>query len=526
MTEGNTREKGTPTMLEEGKILIGKSTKPEYLNLPLANRHGLITGATGTGKTVSLQVLAEGFAAAGVPVFAADIKGDLSGIAAPGNAKPPFVKRAQEIGIEYTPDQFTTVFWDLFGEQGHRIRATVSEMGPLLLSRLLDLNDTQEGVLNIVFRIADEQGLLLLDLKDLRALLQLVAENAGELTAAYGNVSKASVGAIQRQLLMLENQKGDEFLGEPALDIKDLMKIDRDGRGIVNVLAADKLMNNPRLYATFLLWLMSELFEELPEVGDLDKPKLVFFFDEAHLLFNDAPTALVEAVERVVRLIRSKGVGVYFITQNPADVPDTVLSQLGNRVQHALRAFTPRDQKAVRVAAQTFRQNPAFDTEKAITELAVGEALVSTLEGRGSPSMVERTLIAPPMAQVGPIDAAERQRLIQASPLRGKYDQPLDQESAYELLAKRAQKAMEEAKAAEAGSGGILDMIGSVFGTSRKKGQTLTTGQTVAREVTRTVVNQAIGGLAANLGKAIGGRQGSTIGRAIVRGTLGGLLKR
>jgi uncharacterized protein len=513
-------------MLEDGKILIGKSTKPEYLHLALANRHGLVTGATGTGKTVSLQVLAEGFAAAGVPVFAADIKGDLSGVAAPGNAKPPFVKRAQEIGIAYTPDQFTTVFWDLFGEQGHRIRATVSEMGPLLLSRLLDLNETQEGVLNIVFRVADEQGLLLLDLKDLRALLQLVAENAQQLTAAYGNVSKASVGAIQRQLLVLENQKGDEFLGEPALDIRDLMKTDRDGRGIVNILAADKLMNNPRLYATFLLWLMSELFEELPEVGDLDKPKLVFFFDEAHLLFNDAPTALVEAVERVVRLIRSKGVGVYFITQNPVDVPETVLAQLGNRIQHALRAFTPRDQKAVRVAAQTFRQNPAFDTEKAITELAVGEALVSTLEGKGSPSMVERTLIAPPLAQVGPIDPAERRRIVQASPLRGKYDASVDQESAYEMLANRAEKAMEDAKAAEAGSGGILDMIGSVFGTTRKRGQTLTAGQTVAREVTRTVVNQAIGGLAAELGRAIGGRQGSSIGRAIVRGTLGGLLKR
>ncbi|HEY8382798.1 MAG TPA: helicase HerA-like domain-containing protein [Microvirga sp.] len=514
-------------MLEDGKILIGKSTKPEYLHLTLANRHGLITGATGTGKTVSLQVLAEGFSNAGVPVFAADIKGDLSGVAAPGNAKPPFVKRAQEIGVEYVPDRFPVVFWDLFGEQGHRIRATVSEMGPLLLSRLLDLNETQEGVLNIAFRVADEQGLLLLDLKDLRALLQLIGENAKELTATYGNVSKASIGTIQRQLLVLENQKGDEFLGEPALDIRDLMKTDRDGRGIVNILAADQLMNNPRLYATFLLWLMSELFEELPEVGDLDKPKLVFFFDEAHLLFTDAPAALVQAVERVVRLIRSKGVGVYFITQNPVDVPETVLSQLGNRVQHALRAFTPRDQKAVRVAAETFRQNPAFDTGKAITELAVGEALVSTLEGKGSPSMVERTLIAPPMGQVGPIDAAERQRIIQASPLRGKYDAPLDTESAYEMLAQRAEKAMAEANAAQASSGGILDMIGGLFGTARRgKGETLSVGQTVAREVTRTVVNQAIGGLASELGKAIGGRQGSAIGRAVVRGTLGGLLKR
>lgn len=513
-------------MLEDGKILVGRSTKPEYLDLRLANRHGLITGATGTGKTVTLQVLAEGFSTAGVPVFAADIKGDLSGIAAPGNAKPPFVKRAEELGIPYAPDAFPVTFWDLFGEQGHRVRATVSEMGPLLLSRLLDLNDTQEGVLNIAFRIADEQGLLLLDLKDLRALLQLIAENSAALTTQYGNVSKASVGTIQRQLLVLENQQGDQFLGEPALSIKDLMRTDRDGRGMVNILAADKLMNNPRLYATFLLWLMSELFEELPEVGDLDQPKLVFFFDEAHLLFNDAPQALVESVERVVRLIRSKGVGVYFITQNPADVPESVLSQLGNRVQHALRAFTPRDQKAVRVAAQTFRQNPAIDTEQAITQLNVGEALVSMLEGKGAPSMVERTLIAPPMGQVGPLEAAERQRLVAASTLRGKYEQTIDPESAYEMLAKRAEKAAADAHAAEAGSGGILDTIGSFFGTSRKKGQNLSVGQTVAREVTRTMVNQTIGGLAAELGKSFGGRQGGAIGRAIVRGTLGGLLKR
>ncbi|MFC4173710.1 helicase HerA-like domain-containing protein [Microvirga sp. GCM10011540] len=513
-------------MLEDGKIFIGKSGKPEYLDLRLANRHGLITGATGTGKTVSLQVLAEGFSDAGVPVFAADIKGDLSGIAAPGTGKEPLVKRAQEIGIDYVPDRFPVVFWDLFGEQGHRVRATVSEMGPLLLSRLLDLNDTQEGVLNIAFRIADEQGLLLLDLKDLRALLQLIFENAQELTTTYGNVSKASVGAILRQLLVLENQQGDEFLGEPALDIKDLMRTDRDGRGVVNILAADKLMNNPRLYATFLLWLMSELFEELHEVGDLDRPKLVFFFDEAHLLFADAPKALVETVERVVRLIRSKGVGVYFITQNPVDVPETVLAQLGNRVQHALRAYTPREQKAVRVAAQTFRQNPAFDTEQAITELGVGEALVSTLEGKGAPSMVERTLVAPPMAQLGPVDAEERRQIMAASTMRGKYDQAIDIESAYEMLAKRAEQASVDAKAAE-GGGGILDMIGNLFGTggSQRKG-TMTVGQRVTREVTRTIVNQTVGNLAAEIGKSIGGRHGSSIGRAIVRGTLGGLLRR
>jgi hypothetical protein len=512
-------------MIESGKILIGKSAEPEFLDLALANRHGLIAGATGTGKTVTLQVLAEGFSNAGVPVFASDIKGDLSGVAAPGQGKEPFVRRAREIGVAYEPGSFPVVFWDLFGEKGHRVRATVSEMGPLLLSRLLDLNETQEGVLNIAFRVADEQGLLLLDLKDLRALLQLVAENAKELTTSYGNVSKQSVGAIQRQLLVLENQRGDEFLGEPALDIGDLIRTDRDGRGIVNILAAEELMNNPRLYATFLLWLMSELFEELPEVGDLDKPKLVFFFDEAHLLFADAPPALVDAVERVVRLIRSKGVGVYFITQNPADVPESVLSQLGNRVQHALRAFTPRDQRAVRAAAQTFRQNPAFDTEKVITELSVGEALVSTLEGRGAPSVVQRTLIAPPMGQVGPIDAAARGRIVSMSSLRGKYDETIDPESAHEMLAKRAEKAAAEAQESS-GEGGLVDMLGGLFGTTRKRGETLTAGQTVAREVTRTVANQVVGGLAAELGRALGGRHGSSIGRAIVRGTLGGLLRR
>ncbi|HVL72917.1 MAG TPA: helicase HerA-like domain-containing protein [Beijerinckiaceae bacterium] len=508
-------------MREDGKILIGKSHKPEYLTLSLANRHGLITGATGTGKTVTLQVLAEGFSNAGVPVFAADIKGDLSGIAAAGEGKAPFVNRAKEIGIDYEPDDFPVVFWDLFGEQGHRVRATVSEMGPLLLARLLDLNDTQEGVLNIAFRIADEQGLLILDLKDLRALLQHVADSAKELTTAYGNVSKQSVGAIQRQLLVLENQKGQEFLGEPALAIEDLMRKDRDGRGIVNILAADKLMNNPRLYATFLLWLMSELFERLPEVGDLDKPKLVFFFDEAHLLFNDAPKSLVEAVERVVRLIRSKGVGVYFVTQNPLDVPETVLAQLGNRIQHALRAFTPRDQRAVRAAAETFRQNPTFDTAKAITELHVGEALVSTLEGKGAPSLVERTLIAPPAGKVGPIDDAARRAILQASPLRGKYDEAIDRESAYEILAQRAAQAT-----APAGGGGLLDRIGDFFGTSRKRGQTLNPGQMVAREVTRTVANRVAGQLAANIGKQLGGTMVASVGRAIVRGTLGGLLKR
>ncbi|MDJ1159416.1 DUF853 family protein [Chelatococcus sp. SYSU_G07232] len=509
-------------MAEDGRILIGKSTKPEYLTLRLANRHGLVTGATGTGKTVTLQVLAEGFSNAGVPVFAADIKGDLSGLAEAGEGKAPFVKRAEEIGVDYVPDRFPVVFWDLFGEQGHRVRATVSEMGPLLLARLLDLNDTQEGVLNIAFRIADEQGLLLLDLKDLRALLAHVAENAATLTAKYGNVSAASVGAIQRQLLVLENQKGEEFFGEPALDIADLMRTDRDGRGIVNILAADRLMNNPRLYATFLLWLLSEMFEALPEVGDLDKPKLVFFFDEAHLLFNDAPKALVEAVERVVRLIRSKGVGVYFVTQNPLDVPDTVLAQLGNRVQHALRAFTPRDQKAVRAAAETFRQNPAFSTEKAITELGVGEALVSTLEGKGAPSMVERTLIAPPSGRVGPVSPQERAALVAASPVRGKYDEAIDRESAYEVLQKRSAQGAEAGQAAQqasAGSGGILDTLGGVLGGVLGGGAP-PSGRGGRRTV--TITERVITNVASSAARTIGAQ----LGRAILRGVLGSMTRR
>jgi DNA helicase HerA-like ATPase len=397
---------------EDGKIFVGKSKKPEYLTLRFANRHGLVAGATGTGKTVTLQVLAEGCSRAGVPVFAADIKGDLSGIAAAGEAKDAFVKRAKDMGLDYEPDRFPVVFWDLFGEQGHPIRATISEMGPLLLARLMDLNDVQEGVLNIAFRVADEQGLMLLDLKDLRAVLTLVAEHAAELTTQYGNVSKTTVGTIQRQILVLENQGGSNFFGEPALALSDFMRNDRDGRGVVNILAADKLMENPRLYATFLLWLLSELFEQMPEIGDPEKPKLVFFFDEAHLLFNDAPKALLDKIEQVVRLIRSKGVGVYFVTQNPLDVPDTVLGQLGNRVQHALRAFTPRDQKAVKAAAGTFRPNPKLDTAKVIMELGKGEALVSFLESNGIPSLVERAMIRPPSARLGTTTPEERQAII------------------------------------------------------------------------------------------------------------------
>jgi DNA helicase HerA-like ATPase len=505
------------------KIFIGKEEQSTWLTLSLANRHGLVTGATGTGKTVSLQVMAEGFVRAGVPVFAADIKGDLSGISEVGEAKDFILKRASDMGLSFQVDQFSTVFWDVFGEQGHPVRATVSEMGPLLLSRMMDLNDVQEGVLNIAFRVADEQGLLLLDMKDLRAILSFIAEHAGELTTQYGNVSKQTVGTIQRQLLVLENQGGDKFFGEPALDLKDFMRTDRDGRGMVNILVADKLMQSPRLYATFLLWMLSELFEQLPEVGDPPKPKLVFFFDEAHLLFNDAPKALMEKIEQVVRLIRSKGVGVYFVTQNPIDVPDKVLAQLGNRVQHALRAFTPRDQKAVAAAAETFRPNPKLDTAQVITQLGKGEALVSFLEGNGIPAMVERVMVRPPTARIGPITPEERKSIIDNSAVKGKYDTAVDSESAYEMLQKRV------AGVAGGGGGGILGQIGaivgSVFGTSTSRNR-LSTGQLIARNVTRSVTNKVVGGVVADLGKSVGGSIGGSVGRAIVRGALGGLLRR
>lgn len=510
----------------DGKIFVGKSVKPEYLELHLANRHGLVTGATGTGKTVTLQVLAEGFSNAGVPVFAADIKGDLSGVSQAGEAKDWVTKRCKEIGLKYEPDQFPVIFWDLFGEQGHPIRATVSEMGPLLFARMMGLNETQEGVLNIAFRYADEQGWLLLDLKDLRAMLTFIAENAASLTKQYGNVSTATIGTIQRALLVLENQSGEKFFGEPALDIKDLMRTDRDGRGVISILAADKLMENPRLYSTFLLWMLSELFEELPEVGDVDKPKAVFFFDEAHLLFDEAPKALLQKIEQVVRLIRSKGVGVYFVTQNPLDIPDTVLAQLGNRVQHALRAYTPREQKAVKAAAETFRPNPKIKTERVITELGKGEALVSFLEGNGVPSMVQQALIRPPSARVGAISPQERQAIIKASLVRGDYDKPVDRESAYEILQGRAsEKAAEASAGEESGGGGIGGMIGSIFGTNRKRGEKLSTSQTIAREVTRTVTNRVAGKIAADLGKSVAGSVGGSIGRAIIRGTLGSILR-
>jgi len=521
-----------PTLEQDDKIFVGKGTRPEYLTLKLANRHGLVTGATGTGKTVTLQVLAEGFSRAGVPVFAADIKGDLSGVAAAGRANDAFVKRAKDLGFDYQADEFPVVFWDLFGEQGHPIRATLFEMGPLLLSRMLDLNDVQEGVINIAFRYADDDRELkaieangLVDLKDLRELLSYVGKNAKEIAGRYGNVATTSIGAVQRQLLVLENQGGAKFFGEPALSIKDLMRTDRDGRGVINILSADKLMENPRLYATFLLWLLSELFEELPEVGDPEKPKLVFFFDEAHLLFNDAPKALLDRIEQVVRLIRSKGVGVYFVTQNPLDVPDKVLAQLGNRVQHALRAFTARDQKAVRAAAETFRANPGLDTAKVITELEKGEALVSFLEGNGVPAPVDRTMIRPPAARVGPVTPEERKAVIAKSPMRGKYDQTVDPESAYEILQRRVNERTADADADDPapkgppgrpapqpapGGGGILgDVLGSVLGGQtggRRRGR-MTTTEVVVKQVARSVASQV----------------GSQIGRALIRGVLGSL---
>lgn len=526
------------------KIFIGKGDQPAWLTLSVGNRHGLVTGATGTGKTVSLQVMAEGFARAGVPVFAADIKGDLSGISEVGVAKDFLVKRASDMGLTFQPDQFSTVFWDVFGEQGHPVRATVTEMGPLLLARMLDLNDVQEGVLNVAFRVADDNGLALIDMKDLRALLDAIVPDSAKKSAdghddplasirkaaqGFGNVTKATVGTIQRQLLVLENQGGAKFFGEPALALKDFMRTDRDGRGMVNILVADKLMQSPRLYATFLLWMLSELFEELPEVGDPPKPKLVFFFDEAHLLFNDAPKALMDKIEQVVRLIRSKGVGVYFVTQNPVDVPDTVLGQLGNRVQHALRAFTPRDQKAVAAAAQTFRPNPKLNTAQVIMELGKGEALVSFLDANGTPEVVERIMVRPPSARIGPITPEERKAIMDSSPVKGKYDTAIDAESAYEIIQKRLAGNVAPAEAGGGGDIGILGhlgaIVGAIFGTTTRRGR-LSTGQLIARNVTRSVTDKVVGGVVADLGKSVGGSIGGSVGRALVRGALGGLLRR
>jgi len=426
-------------MSDDQAIFVGASDADQYLLLKYGNRHGLVAGATGTGKTVTLQTIAEGFSAFGVPVFMADVKGDLSGISQPGGDNPKAVERAKELKIDgYKGRAFPTIYWDLFGEKGHPVRTTVTEIGPVLMARLLQLNDTQEGVLNIVFKVADEQGLLLLDFKDLQAVMQWTAENAGTLTTKYGNVSKQSIGTIQRALLTLQQQGGQRFFGEPALDLKDMIGRDASGAGYVNVLAAEKLMQSPKLYSTFLLWLLSELFQVMPEVGDADKPKFVFFFDEAHLLFDDAPKALLDKIEQVVRLIRSKGVGVYFISQSPLDVPDSVLGQLSNRVQHALRAFTPKDQKAVKTAAETFRPNPKFKAADAIIELGVGEALVSFLDTKGVPEPVERCFIAPPQGRIGPASDAERAAAIKASPLAGKYEKTVDRESAYEVLTGRA----------------------------------------------------------------------------------------
>jgi DNA helicase HerA-like ATPase len=481
-------------------LVVAKSGVELGLLPGMANRHGLIAGATGTGKTVSLQVLAEGFSAAGVPVFAADIKGDLSGVSEPGVKKDGLAKRAKEIGLDdWSNTAFPTVFWDVFGEQGHPVRATVQDMGPLLLSRLLELNETQEGVLNILFRVAADEDMPLLDLKDLRAMANDIGQRGKSLMTKYGNVAAISVGAIQRRLLVLEEQGADAFFGEPALDIKDFMRVGNDGRGYINILAADKLMQTPRLYATFLLWLLAQLFDKLPEVGDVEKPKLVFFFDEAHLLFSEAPKALLEQVERVTRLIRSKGVGVYYITQNPRDVPNSVSAQLGNRVQHALRAFTPAEQKGIRAAAETFRPNPKLDMERVIQELKVGEALVSVLHGSGEPSVTQRTLIRPPSARIGPITPEERKALVEKSPVYGKYEETVDRDSAYELLQKRTQEAAAEEKREESSWGSIL-MGGG--GTGRRQGY----GETFAKQIMRTVA--------------------ASIGAIIVKSILGGRAKR
>jgi hypothetical protein len=509
-------------------ILLAKHGDIECCLLPsLANRHGLITGATGTGKTITLQTLAENFSKIGVPVFMADVKGDLTGITQAGSISPKLAAVLAERGLE-TPESMAcpSTLWDVFGKLGHPVRATISDMGPLLLSRMLALNDTQAGVLNLVFKIADDNGLALLDLKDLRAMLQFVGDNGSNFTTEYGNVSPASIGAIQRGLLQIEEQGGDQFFGEPMLNINDFMQT-VDGKGVVNILAADQLMNAPRLYATFLLWMLSELFEALPEVGDLDKPKLVFFFDEAHLLFKDAPTALVERIELVVRLVRSKGVGVYFVTQNPLDVPDTVLGQLGNRVQHALRAFTPRDQKAVKSAADTMRANPGLDIGAAITELGVGEALISFLDAKGRPSVTERVFVLPPGSQIGPITDAQRQQLIKTSLVAGVYDTAVDRESAYEKLKGRAATTADAANgmttnsmAAEAGRamkggaaapteaagggmmGGLSELLFGSTGPRGAKHDGLT--QMMAKSAVRTV--------------------GSAVGREIIRGVLGSLL--
>ena len=523
-------------------LTIARHAATDLCLLPaLVNRHGLIAGATGTGKTVTLQKLAEQLSSAGVPVFMADVKGDLSGLGAAGVASAKLQQRLDQLGIkDWAGRANPVVFWDVFGDAGHPVRATISDMGPLLLGRLLNLNDTQQGVLQLVFKIADDQGLLLLDLKDLRAMVQHVGEHAKEYTTDYGNVSAASIGAIQRGLLGIEEQGGEHFFGEPMLNLADLMQTDATGRGVINILAAEKLCNSPRLYAIFLLWLLSELFEQLPEVGDLDKPKLVFFFDEAHLLFTDAPAALLQKIEQVVRLIRSKGVGIYFVSQNPLDIPDSVLGQLGNRVQHALRAFTPRDQKAVKAAAQTMRANPDIDVETAITELGVGEALISLLDAQGRPQMVERALILPPASRIGPLSAAERQQAISASLLYGHYEQALDRESAYERL-----RGLPVASLPTAAPGAVDDNAWGNLPAPPPPAAAPTQPPAVSAHNSGTfgsigdIIGDVLGGSSAgNSQSGRGGRQtvvesvvksaaraiGSQLGREIVRGVLGSIL--
>ena len=495
-------------------LLIARTPDTELFLLPgMANRHGLITGATGTGKTVTLQKLAESLSEIGVPVFMADVKGDLTGIAQAGTASEKLLARLKNIGVnDWQPHANPVVVWDIFGEKGHPVRATVSDLGPLLLARLLNLNDVQSGVLNIIFRIADDQGLLLLDFKDLRAITQYIGDNAKSFQNQYGNISSASVGAIQRGLLSLEQQGAAHFFGEPMLYIKDWMRTDANGKGVINILSAEKLYQMPKLYAASLLWMLSELYEQLPEAGDLEKPKLVFFFDEAHLLFNDAPQVLLDKIEQVIRLIRSKGVGVWFVSQNPSDIPDNVLGQLGNRVQHALRAFTPKDQKAVKAAAQTMRANPAFDTEKAIQELGTGEALISFLDAKGSPSVVERAMVIAPCSRMGPVTEDERNGLINHSPVYGKYEDEVDRESAYEMLQKGFQASTEQqnnpaAKGKEVAVddgilGGLKDIL---FGTTGPRGGKKDgVVQIMAKSAARQVTNQIVSGM---LGRLLGGRR-------------------
>jgi DNA helicase HerA-like ATPase len=496
--------------MSDDKIFLGSCGKPEDLYLAMANRHGLVTGATGTGKTVTLQIMAEAFSKAGVPVFAADVKGDLSGISQAGEPKDFLLERAKEVGLEdYGFEATPTIFWDLFGNEGHPVRTTVTEMGPLLLSRLMGLSDAQEGALNIGFKIADQEGLAILDLKDLRALLSDLADRGKDIRTEYGNVNAATIGAVQRRLVVIEEQGGDKFFGEPALNIQDFMRTTRDGRGYMNILAADKLISSPQLYATFLLWLLSELFETMPEVGDPEKPKLVFFFDEAHLLFSDAPPGLLQKIEQTVKLIRSKGVGVYFVTQNPLDVPESVLAQMGNRVQHALRAYTPREQKAVRTAAETFRPNPKFDTQTAITELGKGEALVSVLDPKGVPTMVERTLIRPPSGRMGPITPEERKAAITNSPVYGEYEKQVDRESAFEILQAKAQKAAEAKEQAVAEKTEARQTRASTSGYQRE-----------------SATDRFIKNVAGSVGRSLGSSVARQLGNALVRGILGGLTRK